>query len=323
MLRNSPKGPTLWNHSKMTNPALASGELSLRSDATGGGILPQVAGSLGSYGSQLIFLFHGYNDSLAVARQSYASFLQNFPGTGNPLHDKWLSVIHPVFWPGDKAWGPLSAAGYPFEMGTAKQSAAVFADFLATLSVPAGGMLDIYFIAHSLGNRVVLELLFALQAMKAAGRLSSQIQFKGFCMMAAAVPISVVESNANLYDAATVSAVRRTLYSEADTVLHFAFPIGETAAREGFFPTAIGRFGQPPSDWTAETEMFISHGHGYNHGDYWSQPNTIPQISAFLGIPTAAAPASTSIVQHSLPSPSSIPQNQIPSNSLPSSPSFG
>ena len=302
---------------------LSPGELSVRSDATGGDALSAVSGPLGAYGSQIVFLFHGYNDSFAVASQSYASFLQNFPVAGNPLHDKWLPAIHPCFWPGDKSWGPVSFASYALEMGPAKQSAAVFANFISTLHAPAGGTLDLYFIAHSLGNRIVLELLFALEAMKAAGRLSSQIQFKGFCMMAAAVPVSMVQSDANLYAAATLSATRRILYSEADTVLHFAFPIGETAAFEGFFPTAIGRYGQPQSDWTAETEMFISPGHGYNHGDYWSQPNTIPQVSAFLGIPTPSAPASTSVLAHSLPIPSSIPQNQIGSNSLPSSPSFG
>lgn len=302
---------------------LSSGELSVRSDATGGDVLPQVAGSLGAYGSQIVFLFHGYNDSFAIASQSYASFFQNFPAAGNPLRDKWQPAIHSCYWPGDKSWGPVSFASYALEMGPAKQSALVFSRFISTLHAPAGGTLDLSFIAHSLGNRVVLELLFALQTMKAAGRLSSQIQFKGFCMMAAAVPVSLVESNADLYAAATLSATRRTMYSEADTVLHLAFPVGETAAFEGFFPTAIGRYGQPESNWTAESEMFISPGHGYNHGDYWSQPNTIPQISAFLGIPTAAARASASVLEHSLPAPSSIPQNQLPSRSLPSSPCFG
>lgn len=307
----------------MSSPPLSPGELSVRSDASGGDVLSQVSGSLGAYGSQIVFLFHGYNDSFAVASQSYASFLRNFPAAGNPLHDKWQPAIHPCYWPGDKSWGPVSFASYALEMGPAKQSAAAFANFISTLHAPAGGTLDLYFVAHSLGNRVVLELLLTLQAMKAAGKLSSQIQFKGFCMMAAAVPVSMVQSNANLYAAATLSATRRTLYSEADTVLHFAFPIGETAAFEGFFPTAIGRYGQPQSDWTAETEMFISPNQGYNHGDYWSQPNTIPQISAFLGIPTAAPIASTSIVQRTLPALSSISPNQLRTNSLPSSPSFG
>lgn len=305
----------------MTDPfPLSPGELSVRTDATGGSVLPQVAGSLGAYGSQIVFLFHGYNDSFAVARQSYASFLQNFPAAGNPLRDKWQPEIHPCYWPGDKAWGPISFASYALEMGPAKESAAVFANFFATLHAPAGGTLDLYFIAHSLGNRVVLELLAALQNVKAAGRLSSQIQFKGFCMMAAAVPVSMAEPTGRLFSAATVSATRRTLYSRADTVLHFAFPIGETAAFEGFFPTAIGRFGQPPSDWTAETEMFVSTNRGYNHGDYWSQPNTIPQISAFFGIPAAAAPPSSSILARTLPAPASLPQNRLPSRRI-SSPS--
>ncbi|HEV2305663.1 MAG TPA: hypothetical protein VGR93_09110, partial [Candidatus Acidoferrales bacterium] len=232
----------------MASPNLFPGELSVRSSPSGGDVLAQVAGSLGAYGSQIVFLFHGYNDSLAVARASYASFLQNFPGPGNPLHDQWQPAIHSCFWPGDKAWGPFSFASYPLEIGAAKNSAAVFADFLANLPIPGGATLDIFFIAHSLGNRLVLELLTALENLKSAGRLSSQIQFKGFCSMAAAVPVSFAEPSGPLFRAATLSATRRTLYSEADTVLHFAFPLGESAAGEGFFPTAIGRFGQPQSD---------------------------------------------------------------------------
>ncbi len=297
----------------MTSPfPLSSGELNVRSDPTDGSVLSQVAGSLGPYGSQIVFLFHGYNDSFAVARQSYASFLQNFPAAGNPLHDKWQPAIHSCYWPGDKAWGFLSPAGYPLEMEPAKESAATFANFIANLPIPAG-VLDIYFIAHSLGNRVVLELLEKLRTIAPAG-----IRFAGFCMMAAAAPVSMAEPSGVLFEAATVSSTRRVLYSRADTVLHFAFPIGETAALKGFFPTAIGRFGQPPSDWTAESEMFISPNHGYSHGDYWSQPNTIPQISAFFGIPAAAAPASASILQHALPPPASLPQNQLPRRTLPS-----
>jgi pimeloyl-ACP methyl ester carboxylesterase len=300
----------------MPPPALSSGELSVRSNVSGGEVLPQVEGSLGAYGSQLIFLFHGYNDSFAVASGSYAAFLQNFPATGNSLTDKWKPVIHKCYWPGDKSWGPVSFASYAIELQPAKDSAERFAKFLQDLPAPAG-VLDVYFIAHSLGNRVILELLNALQNAKAA------IQFKGFCMMAAATPVSLVQSNGYLSRASKLSATRRTLYSKADTVLHFAFPIGETAALEGFFPTAIGRFGQPQSNWTAEAEMFTASGRGYKHGDYWSDANTIPQISAFFGVPTPAAVASTSVVVHSLPAPASIADRQIPVRTLPSSRSFG
>lgn len=296
----------------MTNSyPLSPGDLSVRTDATGGSVLSQVAGSVGAYGSQLVSLFHGYNDSLACARDAYAAFFKRFPAPGNALYDKWKPIMHRCYWPGDKAWGKFSFLSYTLEIKPAKDTAAVFANFIANLPIPAG-VLDIYFIAHSLGNRVVLELLESLKAIAPAG-----IRFAGFCMMAAAVPVSMAQPNGSLFSAATLSSTRRALYSRADTVLHFAFPIGETAALEGFFPTAIGRFGQPPSDWTAETEMFISANHGYNHPDYWCQPNTIPQISAFLGIPTSAAPPSTSIVQRTLPSPASLPQNQLPSGSLP------
>jgi hypothetical protein len=300
----------------MAPPVLSPGELSVRSDASGGEVLPQIEGSLGAYGSQIVFLFHGYNDSFAVASASYAAFLQNFPATANPLTDKWKPAIHKCFWPGDKSWGPVSFASYALELQPAKDSAKTFAYFLESLPAP-GGVLDIYFIAHSLGNRVVLELLNALQNAKAA------IQFKGFCMMAAATPVALVESNGYLFRASKLSSTRRTLFSEADTVLHFAFPLGETAALEGFFPTAIGRFGQPQSNWTAEAEMFTTAGPGYKHGDYWSDANTIPQISAFFGIPTASAQTSSSIVQHTLPAPASIAENQIPARALPASRTFG
>ena len=54
--------------------------------------------------------------------------------------------------------------------------------------------------------------------------------------------------------------------------------------------------------------MFIDSHHGYNHGDYWSQP---------------FAPAPTSIAAHSLPAPNALAQNSIPARDLPSRPSFG
>lgn len=299
-----------------TSLPLSPGELSVRSDVAGGVVLAQVEGSIGACGSQLVFLFHGYNDSFAVARQSYAAFLQNFPALGNPLTDKWKPAMHACYWPGDKSWGPVSFASYAIELKPARDSAKTFADFLEQLPAPAG-VLDVYFIAHSLGNRVVLELLNALQSAKAA------IQFKGFCMMAAATPVTLVETNGYLFRASKLSTTRRALYSKADTVLHFAFPLGETAALEGFFPTAIGRFGQPQSNWTTQAEMFTTAGPGYKHGDYWSDANTIPQISAFLGVPTPAAPASAEVVEHSLAAPASLAANQIPARSLPSSRSFG
>lgn len=141
--------------------------------------------------------------------------------------------------------------------------------------------------------------------------------------MAAAVPVSFAEPSGQLYRAATLSATRRTLYSESDTVLHLAFPLGESAAGEAFFPTAIGRYGQPQSDFTAESEMFIDAHHGYNHGDYWSQPATIPQISAFFNIPTASTPAATSVAAHIMPPPNSLAQNSIAPRQLPMRPSLG
>jgi hypothetical protein len=64
--------------------------------------------------------------------------------------------------------------------------------------------------------------------------------------MAAAVKMGDVDVQGRVYAGARRLRTR-TLFSEADNVLHWAFPPGETAALEGFFPQAVGRFGNPTS----------------------------------------------------------------------------
>jgi hypothetical protein len=56
---------------------------------------------------------------------------------------------------------------------------------------------------------------------------------EGTCLMAAAVPVAMVSGNARL-SAAAKSLRTRNFFSKGDSVLHWTFPSGETAAGEGF-----------------------------------------------------------------------------------------
>src|SRR5205807_6770364 len=84
--------------------------------------------------------------------------------------------VYRFYWPGDKSWGPFSFASYPLEIEPAKMSAKLLAQFVANLSGPGGGLIHVYLIAHSLGSRLVIELLHALTA-----AFSPQVRLEGIC----------------------------------------------------------------------------------------------------------------------------------------------
>src|SRR5262249_44274015 len=102
------------------------------------------------------------------------------------------------------------------------------------------------------------------------------------------------------------------LYSRSDLVLHWAFPLGETLAGEGFFPSAVGRRGDPSSRWTDEEELL-----GDDHGDYWGDPRTAVRVARFLGVPVPAGLPSLAPVSRPLPDVSPLPTATIAERDLP------
>jgi hypothetical protein len=290
-------------------------ELSVRTDPVGGAVASSVKenpdhGPLGH--SRLILLIHGYNNTQDAASKSYSSFLQNFrdawPGRIDLLNDMFK-----FFWPGDKNWGPASFASFPLEIGPAKESAARLTSYLANLVGPNGTHVDLYFVAHSLGNRMLLEML----TLFSGGSRNSLIQMRGMCLMAAAVPVAMVRSGGRLSGAAQL-ARSSTLFSPDDKVLHFAFPLGETLAFEGFFPRAVGRFGEPPNLWTNAQPM-----NRYDHGSYWPTPDTVGPVGTLLGATRDNQIQAAAISAHSLPNPPSVSGAQIAGNTTPTRPPLG
>ena len=135
----------------------------------------------------------------------------------------------------------------------------------------------------------------------------------GYCLMAAAVVVGDVQNKGRLNPAAR-SLRTRALFSEADKVLHWAFPPGETAAGAGFFPQAVGRFGNPVAIWNDRFDL-----QPYDHGNYFPGLQTgtgvddrsAQYVAQFLGAAIPLPTASNQITANSLP-----PENSIPSRSI-------
>lgn len=274
----------------------------------------ETSGTAASTHSQLILLVHGYDNTVQAATASYNAFLANFQAwlAQNAPNRVNLDDVFLFFWPGDKNWGPFSFGSYPLEITPAVQSAASLATYLSALTGPSGLAIDLFVIAHSLGNRLLLELLKNL-----ANRTAARLTVRHVCLMAAAVPVAMVDGGGNLQPAAG-STNTLTLYSTSDWVLEFGFPVGETLAGEGHFPEAVGRDGNPSADWTDREPM-----NSYGHHDYWTKSQTIPQVAKMFGIVLPNQIPQSTIVRRQLPPTSQPPESVTATRALPVQPSFG
>jgi len=248
-------------------------------------------------GGRVIVLIHGYNNSESDAKRAFSDFL-------SIMEKQAQRVAVPVisfYWPGDATkFQLISKLSYPFENGPARDSGQRLAKFLSSLSGPEGGPVEVHIIAHSLGNRVMVEMLrHALQQ-------AHRTLFGTLVMMAAAVPVSYVGIVGKFRNALLHARRRIVLYSPWDEVLQKAFPIGQTACAEGWFPEAVGRYGAPAMFWNGIQEMV-----GYDHSDYWGGPAACNRAASAMGIPVPIpakerkiqirnAPASRSLQTESL-----------------------
>lgn len=194
-----------------------------------------------------VVFIHGYNNAHAEARYKYAIF--------RDLIHQGFGVTTPVVefhWPGNRRWGFLSFLSYPTEIQAAIQSGARLAGWVASLAPNA----RLIAVTHSMGGRVLMEALNILRDQGVANRLV------GACLMAGAVRVDEVASGA-LGPLPHETMRWRVLFSGADKVLHYAFPVGQTAAGDGVFPSAVGRAGEPLAKWESVDSP------GYDHSYYW------------------------------------------------------
>jgi len=283
--------------------------ISARTAAAGGTVSNKITPEdFSPRSNRLVILIHGYNVNQPNGETGYNVFSQQLQTHKVPE----LSVLGEVIgflWPGDENIKFIAGLFYPAKMQAARDSAARLAEFLVSLRGPNGVPMQIMLVAHSLGNRVSLEMITDLlaQSNRAWGRMES------YCLMAAAVLVGDVQNKGRLNPAAR-SLRTRALFSEADKVLHWAFPPGETAAGAGFFPQAVGRFGNPVAIWNDRFDL-----QPYDHGNYFPGLQTgtgvddrsAQYVAQFLGAAIPLPTASNQITANSLP-----PENSIPSRSI-------
>ena len=236
--------------------------------------------------SRVVVLVHGYNNTQPAAQASYGTFLEN--ASGGVLGTFW--PVAAFYWPGDKPWGAFSRLSYPLEIKSAREAAHELCVFLQKLLGPGGTPVEIAFVSHSLGGRLLLELL------EEARRLQPRLIVSTLCMMAPAVQVKGVEPGGALRSAAEMPRRAVVFHSEHDSVLKWAFRLGQLAAGEGFFSRAVGRFGEPRIGLWADA-IPTSH----NHGEYWSGADCAEEVSRQLGSAPPRRVASHDLPRHATP----------------------
>ncbi|GAC1645960.1 MAG: hypothetical protein NVS9B15_03770 [Acidobacteriaceae bacterium] len=263
------------------------GEISCRTKPQGGDIQsvsPPPAASDPNGRQAVIVLIHGYNSPQPSAKKAFETFIDALTETAG--RDIPLLTLE-FFWPGDLYIRSFSALSFPYQVTHVRNSANELGDYLSTLQGPSGGPIDIHFVAHSLGNRLLLEMLSSLKG----GRLV----VRSVTYMAAAVPVEMVFFNKGLYQSTRVPIYQQALHSTGDDVLHWAFPPGETACFEGFWPTAIGRAGDPIPTWNSHAAF-----DDFGHSDYWIKPGPPEAVLRQLGYASARTTPSSSIPSRSI-----------------------
>lgn len=293
--------------------------VTVRTRPKGGNLLPQAKASpadLGLARRRMVLLIHGYNVNEAGAAEAYDAFVAGLEAAGRPARSVAAEVVG-FTWPGDINLGKLSFVSYPTEIRPAIDSATRLLDYLHTVRGPGGAPVELILVCHSLGNRVGLEMLRLL-----AGTIPANLTLRGAALMAAAVPVPMIETGKRLH-AAALLARTLTLYSPDDLVLRFAFAIGETAAGDGWMPQAVGREGNPAWAWPTRLRMWKANGKGYGHGDYWSDGVAAVQVARFLGTPLPPGIAENGISGRDLPESPEVRARDTASRSLPPTISFG
>ena len=250
-------------------PDVAS--VSVRVKAEGGPVAPtvvqaaEVAAKLGTQ-REVLLLVHGFNNDTTEANAAYDKFMSLIADrVGARGID--FNAIGLVFWPGDADLGAIDAldfVSYPTDVRDALGSARVLAPFLAALGGPGGAPPRLTIVAHSLGCRVTLELL----------KLAGGLDVRAIFLMAAAVPVDLVEPGAELERAAGFAADRMVLYSPGDNVLRFAFPPGQGLAytmgiERAPYAEAVGLFGEPDGFAPAVRCLRSYFTVVGEHGHYW------------------------------------------------------
>lgn len=231
---------------------------------------------------RVCFFVHGYNVTPREAKQDFDDLVAlarreaKVPeAVASPLLDG--AQAWRVYWPssiqvaGQRVMG-VSQASYPLHVDATPDWASVLARHMEQhLRQPERGPVEVLFVAHSLGCRIVLELLrHKLMQHHRSWRVTVVL------LMAAAVPVRLVQRGERLYLAANAPELVSVAFSRRDLVLQTAFRAGQLG-EGGLTPTAVGVSGGPAGLW--RKPLRTRNG----HGDYFRDRRTARHLAQLLG----------------------------------------
>lgn len=244
-------------------------------------------------GRNVVILFiHGYNVGEQEALISYGAMHRHL---GLP----WSGVTAGLLWPGDGAastpgqppgWASrfMRPLTYPHQPARAAQAAEILMEAIRTAveerqhAANAARSdvlpLDLHVVAHSMGCRLALELIRLLQA-----RFGAALRLRLLVLMAAAVPVYLVQEGRPLAKALGQAERLRNYRSRKDKVLKWAFRTGQMLERPfpygwGFSTRgALGRLGHGARGSIEDIET--DHG----HSGYWSDSRIARDLARDLG----------------------------------------
>ena len=233
------------------------------------GIKEKVEGKTKIPYNDIIILVHGYNVSEKEAQKAYTNFQENFNKYCSQLSELNQSIYW-FFWPSDKPSKLESVYSYFKTVNTAKICGKKFTSYLNKLNLIStkNKRPSLILIGHSLGCRLLLEAV--------KNNIKTNYKLEVF-LMAAAVPVTMVEPGQELHPSLSSNEKYSILYSKKDRVLRWAFPPGQKLAGEEF-NEAVGLKGQPNVVWNKSKETT------YHHSDYWKGEESAEWIALRLGV---------------------------------------
>ncbi|NCD71723.1 alpha/beta hydrolase [Mucilaginibacter agri] len=225
-----------------------------------------------AFENDLVILVHGFNNDRKSAQGVYDKLLSNYRNSGVP--ERYLKRIVPFFWPAYRDW-VIKGASYSTMIGDTIAMSFKLAEYL-NISFLNNRRLQITFIAHSLGCRLVLEAMTKI--------LTPQIQnVKHTCLLAAAVPISLFgKPSGNLYPLTNTSLKFSGIASRADWTLATLFRLGGLLSADGTASRAVGFDGKPEHLWTDGCEHLR-----IGHTRYWGNMQVAQFVAGKINMPVA------------------------------------
>ena len=217
---------------------------------------------------------------MTSALKNYAAFRKNVSATSPSAGGRIITLA----WPGSFSYLQGRWLRYREAIHYSKEAAEVLKKYLRQLQEKG---LNITLIGHSLGCRLILEMLEQLRLDPAKEPDDIQI-----ILMAAAVRVAAVSGE--LSDAAKSARDRAVLYSPADMVLAWVFHFGELS-----LGNAVGLTGEPRKVWTRTVATRLKH------KEYWPDSGSAQTVCDILGV-GGRRPIATNV----------LPTRQIPSRSL-------